>query len=161
MTTDAAYAPPPPTDDSADKGLALLSYIILFLAPFIAGFPSIISVIIAAVRRGSASPLMRTHYDFQIRIFWIGVLFIALGFACAALALAFGMTVAWSAWGDLPATTAGVGLGVVLLAAAAVTGFLGNFCWMIIASIFGVARLAENRPIGRLPATSSVPTVSL
>jgi uncharacterized membrane protein len=160
MTTDAAYAPPRPTDDSADKGLALVSYVILFLSPFIAGFPSIISVIIAAVRRSSTSPLMRTHYDFQIRIFWIGVLFIALGFACAALALAFGMTVAWSAWGDLPATVAGMGMGVVLLGAAAIAGFVGNFCWMIIASIFGMARLADNRPIGRPAPTSAAPTVS-
>jgi uncharacterized membrane protein len=159
MTTDAAYAAPPPTDDGADKAMGIVSYVILFLSPFIAGFPSIISVIIAAVRRSSASPLMRTHYDFQIRIFWVGVLFIAVGFACAALALAFGFTVAWSAWGDLPATAAGMGLGVVLLGFAAVGGFVGNFCWMIIASVFGLARLAESRPIGRATVTNSVPSV--
>src|SRR3982751_4127999 len=123
MTTDTAYAPPPPpADDSAEKGLALVSYVILFLSPFIAGFPSIISVIIAAVRRGTASPVMRTHYDFQIKIFWVGVLFIAVGFACAAVAVAFGLGAAWSAWGDLPATTSGLGMGVFLLGAAAVVG---------------------------------------
>ena len=47
-----------------------------------------------------------------------------------------------------------------LLAIAAVTGFVGNFCWMIIASIFGIARLAENRPIGRVAVTISGPSVS-
>ena len=38
MTADTAYSPPP-NEDSADKALALLSYIMLFVSPFVAGFP--------------------------------------------------------------------------------------------------------------------------
>ena len=154
MTADTAYAPPP-NDESADKALALVSYVVLFVAPFVAGFPSLISVIIAYVRRGAASPVLRTHYDFQIKIFWIGC---ALMVACAVLglfAVATGLGLAWSAWGDLPATVFSFGVGTVLMIVLAGGAFLANFLWMLIASVLGFVRLLEGQPIGRVRTPAS------
>ena len=151
MTADT-IAPPPPADDSLDKALALVSYVILFLALFIAGFPSLISVIIAYVRRGSATPLLRSHYDNQIKIFWVGAVLILLGVAFIVMAAASGLGVGFAAWSEMSSAAFGLGLGVVLLAVAALFAFFGNFLWMIIASIVGLVRLLEGRPIGHVAA---------
>jgi uncharacterized membrane protein len=161
MTLDAAYASPPPpaADDSLDKGLSVVSYVILLLSPFIAGFPSVISLIIAAIRMPSASPKMRSHYRFQFKIFWVGVVLLAIGFTCGALAFASGFGLALSAWGDLSATAAGLGAGAVMLGIIAVGAFIANFVWMIVASIFGLARLADNRAVGYVAPAAGVPTV--
>jgi uncharacterized membrane protein len=158
MTADTAYAPPP-NDESADKALALVSYVVLFVAPFVAGFPSLISVIIAYVRRGAASPVLRTHYDFQIKIFWIGC---ALMVATANRpSTATGLGLAWSAWGDLPATVFSFGVGTVLMIVLAGGAFLANFLWMLIASVLGFVRLLEGQPIGRVRTPASgLPTAA-
>ena len=158
MTADTAYAPPP-NDDSADKALALISYVVLFVSPFVAGFPSLISVIIAYVRRTGASPVLRTHYDFQIKIFWVGC---ALLVACGVLGflgIATGFGLAWSAWGDLPATMFSFGLGTVLMFVLAGLALFANFLWMIISSILGFVRLLEGQPIGRVH-TPGLPTAA-
>ncbi len=160
MTADTAYAPPP-NDDSADKALALVSYVILFVSPFIAGFPSLISVIIAYVRRTGASPVLRTHYDFQIKIFWVGCALIIAGVVLGFLGVATGFGLAWSAWGDLPATVFSFGVGTVLLIMAAGVAFIGNFLWMVIASVLGFVRLLEGQPIGRVHGSASgLPTAA-
>ncbi len=152
MTADTAYAPPP-NDDSADKALALISYVVLFVSPFVAGFPSLISVIIAYVRRSGAAPVLRTHYDFQIKIFWVGFALLLTCGVLGFLAVATGLGLAWSAWGELPASAFSFGLGTVLMLMLAGLAFLGNFLWMVISSILGFVRLLEGRPIGRSDAT--------
>ncbi len=160
MTADTAYAPPP-NDDSADKALALVSYVVLFVSPFVAGFPSLISVIIAYVRRSGASAVLRSHYDFQIKIFWVGCALIIAGVVLGFLAVATGFGLAWSAWGDLPATVFSFGVGTVLLIMAAGVAFIGNFLWMVIASVLGFVRLLEGQPIGRVHSSASgLPTAA-
>jgi uncharacterized membrane protein len=160
MTADTTYAPPPATDETADKALAVIGYVVLFAAPFVAGFPSLIAIVIALVRRHFAPPMQRTHYDFQVKIFWVGAFLMIAGVVMAVLAVATGFGLAWSAWGDLPATAFSFGFGTALLVALAALAFVANFFWMIGASIFGFARLIENRPIGRVYAAPGLPTAA-
>jgi uncharacterized membrane protein len=81
--------------DPGEGDTAKLVYI-LYLASLIVGITAIVGVIIAYVNRGDAPEWVQTHYRFQIRTFWIGVLygvislitiFILIGFLFALFAL--------------------------------------------------------------------------
>jgi len=62
----------------SNKQLALIVYILYFVAYF-TGITALIGVIIAHVQVASADPLLATHYRFQIRTFWIGILYLVIG----------------------------------------------------------------------------------
>ena len=62
----------------SDTQLALIVYILYFVG-YITGITALIGVIIAHVKIGEADPLLRTHYQFQIRTFWIGILYFVIG----------------------------------------------------------------------------------
>src|SRR5687768_6848331 len=66
------------------RNLAMFSYGLLFASIFFAGVPALIAAIIAYTQRDEAPPDVRTHYDFQIRIFWVAF---ALSIAAAACVL--------------------------------------------------------------------------
>lgn len=52
---------------------------ILYLAGVIVGITPLIGVIMAYVNRNGAPAWVETHYTFQIRTFWIGLLFSVIG----------------------------------------------------------------------------------
>jgi len=52
---------------------------ILFLANFIIPFLGLIGVVMAYVHKADAPEWLQTHYQFQIRTFWIGFLFFFIG----------------------------------------------------------------------------------
>src|SRR5207302_1151059 len=60
--------------DPAEGGTAQIVYI-LYLVGLVVGLTGIIGVIMAYVNRGDAPEWLRTHYRFQIRTFWIGLLY--------------------------------------------------------------------------------------
>ena len=79
----------------AEGDTAKLIYI-LYLASLIVGITGIVGVIMAYVNRGGAPEWVATHYRFQIRTFWIGLLyglislitvFILIGFLFALFTL--------------------------------------------------------------------------
>lgn len=79
----------------AEGDTAKLIYI-LYLASLIVGITAIVGVIMAYVNRGDTPEWVQTHYRFQIRTFWIGVLyglislitmFIVIGFLLALFTL--------------------------------------------------------------------------
>ena len=67
-----------PQSAVSNTNLALTVYILYFIAYFI-GITAIVGVIIAHVQVGSADPMLRTHYQFQIRTFWISLLYLVIG----------------------------------------------------------------------------------
>jgi uncharacterized membrane protein len=81
MTHVDPTPPPSPTPSSeqvSNKTLTLIVYILYFVA-YITGITALIGVIIAHVQVGSADPMLATHYRFQIRTFWIGLLYAIIG----------------------------------------------------------------------------------
>lgn len=52
---------------------------VLFLANFILPFTGLIAVIMAYVNKDGNAEFLETHYQFQIRTFWIGLLYGILG----------------------------------------------------------------------------------
>lgn len=69
--------PVAPRYNPADGETVRLVYI-LYLVSLLLGVTSIVGVIMAYVNRGDAPDWLRSHYRFQIRTFWIGLLYTSL-----------------------------------------------------------------------------------
>jgi uncharacterized membrane protein len=76
MTEETPKTPAPRA--VSDTGLALIVYI-LYLAGFLTGITPIIGVIIAYIQSDTADPIARSHFQFQIRTFWILLLYVVVG----------------------------------------------------------------------------------
>ena len=76
MTTTGPSSTPQPLVPSTT--IALIVYILYFVGYF-TGITAIIGVIMAHVQVDSAEPMLATHYRFQIRTFWIGLLYLVVG----------------------------------------------------------------------------------
>src|SRR5215475_14231112 len=62
----------------SDEQLVLIVYL-LYFAAYIFGITALIGIIIAHIRFPDATLLLRSHYQFQIRTFWIGLLYVVVG----------------------------------------------------------------------------------
>ena len=63
---------------------------------FLTGWPSIIAVIINYVKRSDArGTWLESHFRWQIRTFWFGLLWVALCMLFVVLTLGIGMLIAW------------------------------------------------------------------
>ncbi len=52
----------------------------LYLLGLVNGLTTLVGLVVAYINLDKAGPRMRTHYDFQIRTFWIGLaIFLSLG----------------------------------------------------------------------------------
>ena len=77
--------------------LALIVYI-LYFASYFTGLTGLIGVIIAHVQIGTADEMLRTHYQFQIRTFWIGVLYLAIGIILTFVVVGILVLLWWFIW---------------------------------------------------------------
>jgi uncharacterized membrane protein len=121
---DARYAG---DDQVQGKTAAAVVYILYFAGVLSAHLLSPLGVIVAYVTRGGASPLMRTHLDSQIGMFW-KVVWWMVGLALLGLVL-------------IPFL--GVGLLVWL---AILPVFVVLTIWFAVKSVLGLVRLASDRP---------------
>jgi uncharacterized membrane protein len=63
---------------------------------FLIGWPSVIAVILNYVKRSEAAGTwLESHFRWQIRTFWFGVLWVGLCFLFVVLTLGIGLVVAW------------------------------------------------------------------
>lgn len=58
-----------------DKTLPAVTYALYLLAYATGGVTAIIGLIIAYIQRGTAGPVMGSHYTYLIRTFWLGIVF--------------------------------------------------------------------------------------
>jgi uncharacterized membrane protein len=79
------------------KQLALIVYI-LYLVAYFTGITALIGVIIAHVQIGSADPFLASHYRFQIRTFWIGILYLVTGAILAVVLVGIAVLLWWLIW---------------------------------------------------------------
>jgi uncharacterized membrane protein len=91
-TTDPSAQP-----TMSDKQIALIVYV-LYFAGYITGITTLIGVIIAHVKVADADPLLRTHYQFQIRTFWIGLLYLAIGAVLLFVVVGIAVWLWWFIW---------------------------------------------------------------
>ena len=95
MTVPGPDMRPQPIGPSTD--IALIVYILYFLGYF-TGITKIIGVIMAHVQLDSADPLLATHYRFQIRTFWIGLLYVIVGAVLSLILIGFLVLAWWFIW---------------------------------------------------------------
>jgi uncharacterized membrane protein len=160
-TVSSGTAAPPSSDD---RNLAFLVYALLFCAPFVAGFTGLVGVVVSYVRRREAEPVVRTHYQFQIRVFWVAIVLAAL--ACLSVLVGIGGLLAdvintatnkgrgWDAWDVASFSGADVHVHAAWVMALVLGGAVGVAAslWVMVASVFGLARLASHQPVGRVGA---------
>jgi uncharacterized membrane protein len=73
-------APPPLARTGPSDSTAKIVYI-LYLVSLAVGVTSLVGVIMAYLNAGEAPEPLRSHYRFQIRTFWIGLLYSCIGLA--------------------------------------------------------------------------------
>jgi uncharacterized membrane protein len=87
---------------SAIIGITSAAFIV---TAFLAGWPSIIAVILNYVKRGDAAgTFLESHFSWQIRTFWLALMWAAIGLL--AFVSLIGIPIAWVIW-------AGTGLWVL------------------------------------------------
>jgi uncharacterized membrane protein len=81
----------------SDYGLALIVYI-LYLAGFVTGVSAVVGLIVASMQVGRADPVSRSHFRFQIRTFWIGLLYLFVGVITLHIAVGVLILLWWVVW---------------------------------------------------------------
>jgi len=98
---DPALPPPPPPPQQkpavSDNQLALAVYV-LYLCGFFTAITALVGLIIAYVQFNQADAMLQTHYRFQIRTFWIGLLYLAVGVLTAIVIVGFFILLWWFVW---------------------------------------------------------------
>ena len=64
--------------NATTEGTAKIIYI-LYLVGIIFGITGIIGVIMAYINKTDAPEWLKSHYQFQVRTFWIGLLYLIIG----------------------------------------------------------------------------------
>lgn len=82
---------------ASSEGIANVVYI-LYLVGIVFGITSIIGVVMAYIYRSDAPAWLQTHYQFQIRTFWIGALFLILGVLTSAILIGYLILLFWLVW---------------------------------------------------------------
>ncbi|MFO7649053.1 MULTISPECIES: DUF4870 family protein [Halomonas] len=70
----------------------------LYLASFVVGFTSVIGVVIAYVYRGKGPAWLDEHYRYQIRTFWIGLLYATVASILVLVAIGIPLLIALAVW---------------------------------------------------------------
>jgi uncharacterized membrane protein len=81
----------------ASAGIAKIIYI-LYLVAIIFGITGLIGVVMAYVYRNDAPSWLQSHYQFQIRTFWIGLLYFLIGLALTFLLIGYLVLLFWVVW---------------------------------------------------------------
>ncbi len=81
----------------ATEGTVKIVYI-LYLAGVVFGITGIIGVVMAYINRSDAPDWLASHYQFQIRTFWIGALYMLIGIILAFVVIGYLVLVFWVVW---------------------------------------------------------------
>jgi uncharacterized membrane protein len=77
--------------------VALIVYILYFVS-YVVGVTAIVGLVIAYVQIGTADPMLRSHYQWQIRTFWIGLLYFVIGVVLCFVLVGILVLLFWFIW---------------------------------------------------------------
>lgn len=97
MSTTEPSSPPPTPPMVSNKQMALVVYILYFIS-YVVGITAVIGVVIAHIEVGRADPYLRSHYQFQIRTFWIGLLYLVIGVILCLVVVGIVVLLWWFVW---------------------------------------------------------------
>ncbi len=92
-TEHAAGLVTPQAPIVSNYGLVLAVYI-LYLVGFLTGITALVGVVVAYLQRDKTDQVSQSHFQFQIRTFWIGLLYFVVG----GLTIHFGIGVIILLW---------------------------------------------------------------
>lgn len=97
--TMTSYIRPPtvPQPIVSDAALAMSVYVLYGIGYF-TGISALIGVVLAHVKVEDPDPVLQSHYQFQIRTFWIGFLYITIGFALSLVLIGIPILIWWFVW---------------------------------------------------------------
>ena len=135
------------TDDTTTVNIVY----ILYLVGFVTGITALIGVILAYVNRDDASELGRAHFNYQIKIFWRGVILLVAAMVLYLVAGIIGAaTIATGAF-VTGYGSAGVGLGAMglgsLIMLVPVALSLYWMVWTIFKVVKGMKQLNKQLPV--------------
>lgn len=79
------------------RQMAVIVYILYFVGFFV-GLTALAGVIVAHIKVSEASETFRSHFRYQIRTFWLGVLMILIGGALSLLFIGYLILLFWVVW---------------------------------------------------------------
>ncbi|MGJ7458875.1 DUF4870 family protein [Halomonas sp. MA07-2] len=82
---------------SPDTTMPMVVYA-LYLLSFVVGFTSVIGVVIAYVYRSKGPAWLDEHYRYQIRTFWIGLLYATIASILVLVAIGIPLLIALAVW---------------------------------------------------------------
>ena len=122
---------PVPTT-TEDRTLPAVVYGLYLLGPASGGLTILIGLVLAHMNRDGAGPIMRSHYVFQVRTFWVGLaIFVILG---ALIAIS----------GLLSVVLIGIPFLMLFLFLWGLVGV-----WFLVRSVVGLLYLAQSQPYPR------------
>lgn len=94
--SEANVAQPAATPAQA-SGNAKIIYI-LYLANILVPLVGLVGLIMAYIYKGDAPEWEKKHYQFQIRTFWIGLLYLFIGMLTAMVVVGYFVLLFWLVW---------------------------------------------------------------
>jgi uncharacterized membrane protein len=91
-------SPPPPTSASSDERQMALIIYILYLVACASGITAVVGVVMAYVSRSTAPDWLKSHYTFQIRTFWMGLLYFTVSAALCVILIGVPLLIASFIW---------------------------------------------------------------
>lgn len=79
------------------EGTAKLVYI-LYLVGIVFGITGIVGVVMAYINKDEAPDWLKSHYQFQIRTFWIGGLYLLIGTLLSVILIGWLVILFWVVW---------------------------------------------------------------
>ena len=101
--SDINQTPPPQTPRQTDRWLEpgktnVQVVYFLYIAGMFIGISALVGIVIAYVNRGKAGGWVDTHYTWQIRTFWIGLLYSFVSVLLMIVAIGFVLIFAVAVW---------------------------------------------------------------
>ena len=95
---DPPHDPSVPPALQDDKTLPLVVYALYLAGLLTAGATAVVGVILAYVSKAAAPEWMQSHYVFQIRTFWLSLLFTVIGGVLTPIGIGFVVLAAVGIW---------------------------------------------------------------
>ena len=101
--SDINQTPPPQTPRQTDRWLEpgktnVQVVYFLYIAGMFIGISALIGIVIAYINRGKAGGWVESHYTWQIRTFWIGLLYSFVSVLLMIVAIGFVLIFAVAIW---------------------------------------------------------------
>ena len=81
----------------SNYGLVVTVYI-LYLLSFLTAITALVGVIIAYLQQNNTDPVCQSHFRFQVRTFWIGLVYLVVGLLTIHIVLGAFVLLWWIIW---------------------------------------------------------------